>query len=242
MQENTSLVVRTAYSVLRKKRNTQYALRNTKISKIIDLIKEQVKDFEIPSVTQFAARKDPYLVLVSCILSLRTKDKTTISSSKKLFNVAKTPKAMVRLSKKRLEKLIYPVGFFRNKAKEILEFSRKIITEFKGKVPNNIEDLLQFKGVGKKTANLVLGLGFGIPAICVDTHVHRISNRLGLVKTIKPEDTEEELKNIIPKSYWIELNTDFVSFGQNICVPVSPFCSKCKINRYCNKIGVTLKR
>jgi len=210
----------------------------TSIIKTLNLIKRQVKHFILPSVTRISFQKDPYRVLISCILSLRTKDKVTVSASKKLFGLADNPYDMVKLSARRIEKAIYPVGFYRNKAKSILGVSKTIISDFRGKVPNTIEELLGFKGVGRKTANLVLGLGYNIPAICVDIHVHRISNRLGWIRTSTAEETEEALKKIIPRSRWIELNTIKVRFGQNICVPVSPFCSSCMVNRLCKKAGV----
>ncbi|MBU1726787.1 MAG: endonuclease III [Candidatus Omnitrophica bacterium] len=208
----------------------------------VKLIRKQVNKCIVPSVTQVSRRNDPYQVLISCILSLRTKDKTTVEASKRLFQVADTPKDMVELSVSRMEKLIYPVGFYRNKSRVILEANKKILGDFGGKVPNNIDDLLSIKGVGRKTANLVLGLGFNIPAICVDTHVHRITNRLGWIKTRSPEETEEALKKIIPRHLWVELNTILVTFGQNICLPVSPFCSKCSVRRFCKRIGVGKSR
>lgn len=213
-----------------------------KILKTIKLIEKQVKSFKIPWVTVVSERKTPYHVLISCILSLRTKDKTTAEASQRLFKVANTPRKMIKLTVNRIQKLIYPVGFYRNKAKVILGISRRILDEFRGRVPNNLENLLKFKGVGRKTANLVLGLGYNIPSICVDTHVHRISNRLGWAKTKEPHATEEALQKIIPINYWIRLNTVMVAFGQNLCVPVSPFCSRCYVNRYCRKIGVNKSR
>ncbi len=209
---------------------------------VISRIRRQVRPFIIPSVTRISFENDPYRVLVSCILSLRTKDKTTVEAAAKLFKIADDPFNMVKLTSKRIENLIYPVGFYRNKAKVILGLSRRIIRDFSGKVPSDLKSLLSFKGVGLKTANLVLGLGFGIPAICVDTHVHRISNRLGWVKTGNPEDTQEALKKIVPRRLWIELNTLMVGFGQNICLPVSPFCSKCFVFRLCSRRGVVRSR
>jgi len=206
---------------------------------IMKLIEKQVKEFKLPWVTEVSEKKDPYKVLISCVLSLRTKDKTTQEASQRLFKIASGPGEMVKLSSRRLEKLIYPVGFYRNKTRVILGISRKIVQEFSGRVPGKLEELLSLKGVGRKTANLVLGLGYNIPTICVDTHVHRISNRLGWVKTKSPEQTEEALKKIIPKNYWIRLNTILVAFGQNICLPISPFCSRCHVNRYCKKVGVS---
>jgi len=160
----------------------------------------------------------------------------------RLFKAAKDLKALSRLTKGAIEKLIYPVGFYRNKAGVILELSRRILRDFNGRVPDTAEELLGFSGVGRKTANLVLGLGFKIPAICVDTHVHRISNRLGWVKTKNPLETEEALMSLFPRNLWIRINTVLVSFGQNLCVPVSPFCSSCKAYRFCGRYGVDKSR
>jgi endonuclease-3 len=213
-----------------------------KILKTIKLIESQVKGLRVPSVTQVSWRKDPYLILVSCILSLRTQDNTTVSASKRLFKIADTPKKILKLSRQRLQNLIYPVGFYRNKSKAILELSRKIIQDYNGKVPNKPEELLKLKGVGRKTANLVLGLGYGVPSICVDTHVHRISNRLGWVNTGDPHQTEEALEKIIPKKYWIDLNTTLVTFGQNVCVPISPHCNRCYVRKLCKRVGVIKSR
>ena len=213
-----------------------------KILKTIKLIERQIKRFQAPIVTEISFKNDPYQVLISCILSLRTKDKTTTEASRRLFKIADNPEDMVKLSAARLQKLIYPVGFYRNKARVILDVSRRIIEDFSGKVPDNLEDLLSLKGVGRKTANLVLGLGFRIPAICVDTHVHRISNRLGWVKTKNPEETESALQKIIPHHEWIDLNTTLVTFGQNLCFPVSPLCSQCLVKTNCKKIGVKIFR
>lgn len=214
----------------------------SEILKTIKLIETQIRDFKIPSVTEVSKKRDPYLVLISCILSLRTKDKTTVEAGGRLFKIADKPRKMIKLNRKRLEKLIYPVGFYHNKAKVILDISRRILSDFAGKVPDNLEDLLQLKGVGRKTANLVLSLGYNKPAICVDTHVHRISNRLGWVKTKTPETTEEVLKKSIPRSCWVKLNTLLVTFGQNICVPISPFCSKCYVYNFCKRAGVKKHR
>ncbi len=214
----------------------------SRVLKTIKLIKEQIKDYIVPSVTQISAKGDAYQVLISCILSLRTKDKTTIAASQRLFKVADKPGSMLKLTVARIQKLIYPVGFYRNKSRVILGLSRKLLEDYSGKVPNCLDALLDLKGVGRKTANLVLGLGFGVPAICVDTHVHRISNRLGWVKTSSPAQTELVLGKIIPRGKWIELNTLLVTFGQNLCFPVSPFCSKCKVYRFCKRRGVVKSR
>ena len=201
-------------------------------------IKKQVRRFIIPSVTQVSFKDDPYQVLISCILSLRTKDKTTLEATGRLFQLADNPYDMLKLSARRVAKIIYPVGFYRNKAKVILGISKSIIFDFKGKVPKKPEELLGLKGVGRKTANLVLGLGYHIPAICVDTHVHRISNRLGWIRTDTPQESEGALEKIIPRNRWIELNTILVTFGQNICLPVLPFCTRCAVSNACKKAGV----
>ncbi|KPK98304.1 MAG: endonuclease III [Omnitrophica WOR_2 bacterium SM23_72] len=207
--------------------------------KILLSIAKQVKGFTVPIVSKVSEERfNPYRVLISCILSLRTKDQTTAQATHRLFKVADNPVDMVKLSPKRIQRLIYPVGFYRNKSRVLIEVSRKIIQDFAGRVPGRLEDLLTLKGVGRKTANLVLGLGFGTPAICVDTHVHRISNRLGWVKTRSPEETERALEKIIPKRRWVDLNTWLVAFGQNICVPISPFCSRCRVSSLCQRTHV----
>lgn len=209
--------------------------KNKFYSRIIRIIRTQVEEFSFPSLFGYRKLPQPFMILIACILSLRTQDRTTLQAAKRLFKVAPTVYKMQHLSLKRIERLIYPVGFYRRKAKIIKEISMRLVRDFSGKVPKNKEILLSFKGVGLKTANLVLGLGFGIPAICVDTHVHRIANRLGWVKTTCAEETEARLRKIIPKRYWIELNRLFVSFGQNICRPIFPWCSKCKVANFCLK-------
>ena len=177
--------------------------------------------------------KDPYLVLICCILSLRTNDKTTIKATKNMLNLAKTPKEMIKVDADTLAKAIYPVGFYKNKANQIIELSNILVQKYNSKVPDEIDELIKFKGVGRKTANLVLTKGFNKPAICVDTHVHRISNRLGLVETKTPDETEMELRKILPKKYWIDFNTLLVTHGQNICKPQNPNCSSCSISKFC---------
>ena len=177
--------------------------------------------------------KDPYLVLIACILSLRTNDKTTYPATLRMLALAKTPEEMVKIDEEELAKAIYPVGFYTNKAKQIIELSKIIVNDLDGKVPDTIEDLIKFNGVGRKTANLVLAKGFGIPAICVDVHVHRIFNRLGLIKTKNPEETEFVLREKLPVKYWLDINTLLVTFGQNCCKPVKPKCEVCPIAQYC---------
>lgn len=179
--------------------------------------------------------KDPYLVLIGCVLSLRTNDKTTYPATLRMLELAKTPNRMKNVSVEDLKNAIYPVGFYENKAKQIIEFSRIIDEEFNGIVPNTVEDLIKFKGVGRKTANLVLAKGYGIPAICVDVHVHRIFNRLGYVKTKTPEETEFALREKLPQKYWLDINTLMVTHGQNVCKPLKPDCKNCPISEFCAK-------
>ncbi len=177
--------------------------------------------------------KDPYLVLIACILSLRTNDRTTYPATLRMLKLAKTPDEMMKVSVEDLEKAIYPVGFYKNKAGQIIELSKKLVEEYDGKVPCDIEELCKFKGVGRKTANLVLSEGFNEPAICVDVHVHRIFNRLGYLKTNTPEETEFELRKKLPKKYWIPINSLLVTHGQNVCKPIKPNCALCPIREYC---------
>lgn len=206
-------------------------------------IRRQVKPFILPSVTAVSREdKDPFKILISCILSLRTKDETTTLAARSLFAVACTPAGVLQLSESRIAGLIYPVGFYRTKAAVIRAVSRRIIKEFGGRVPDSLEELLSFKGVGRKTANLVLGLGYGEPSICVDTHVHRIANRLGWVATQRPVETESALQLKLNRRYWIELNTLLVAFGRHICRPSSPWCSRCSVRSLCARRGVARSR
>lgn len=216
--------------------------KNTFIE-VLNILKEEYKNWDAPVVTFVAeSSKDPYRVLISTLLSLRTKDETTTIAVRKLFPIASTPEQMIKLEQEELEKLIYPVGFYRNKAKQILQISKEILEEHNAKVPDDLETLLKFKGVGRKTANLVLSLGYKKPAICVDIHVHRISNRLGIVKTKTPEETEFSLMEQIPKEYWIIINDLLVAFGQIICRPISPHCSNCPIYELCERNNVSKSR
>ena len=179
--------------------------------------------------------KDPYLVLIGCILSLRTNDKTTYPATLRMLELAKTPQKMAKVAPEKLAKAIYPVGFYENKARQIIELSRQIVEELDGKVPDEIEDLIKFNGVGRKTANLVLAKGFNKPAICVDVHVHRIFNRLGYIKTKNPEETEFALREKLPIKYWLDISTLMVTHGQNICKPQRPNCAECPISKWCKK-------
>lgn len=204
----------------------------------IDIIVQKLKDAKQPKsnfVLLMDSFKDPYLVLIACILSLRTNDRTTFPATLRMLELAKTPKEMKGVNIEKLAKAIYPVGFYENKAKQIIELSRQIDEELGGKVPDEIEDLIKFNGVGRKTANLVLSQGFHKPAICVDVHVHRIFNRLGYIKTKNPEETEFALRKKLPVKYWIDINTLLVTHGQNICKPIKPNCEHCPIAEYCAK-------
>lgn len=176
---------------------------------------------------------NPYLVLIACILSLRTNDKTTYPATLRMLELAKTPQEMAKVSEEDLANAIYPVGFYKNKAKQIIELSKTIVEKLNGKVPDTIENLTKFNGVGRKTANLVLAKGFGIPAICVDVHVHRIFNRIGYVITKTPDETEFALREKLPPKYWLDINTLMVTHGQNVCKPTKPKCDECPIREYC---------
>lgn len=214
-----------------------------RIKKVIRVLRRAVHQFKDPSVTMVSKRwRDPFLVLISCMLSLRTKDETTIPASERLFARANTPQEIIQLSLQDIEKLIYPVGFYRTKARNIKKTCQDLIMRFEGQVPDEIDVLLTLAGVGRKTANLVLTEGFHKPGICVDTHVHRISNRLGYVRTKTPDQTEWALRKKLPVDFWIEYNALLVMWGQNICRPISPRCSMCAITRWCLKKNVTSRR
>lgn len=189
-----------------------------------------------------AESRDPFRVLIACILSLRTQDTTTGPAAARLFALADTPAAMLKLTPRQIERAIYPVGFYRTKARAIRAICRDMLERFGGRVPDEIDDLLTFTGVGRKTANLVVTMGYGKPGICVDTHVHRISNRLGYIKTRNPEETEQALRRQLPRRYWIGYNDLLVSFGQNVCTPISPRCSRCPVRALCARVGVTSSR
>lgn len=203
----------------------------------------QTRGWVTPAVTIVATQdRDPYKVLVSCILSLRTRDQTTAEASQRLFALADTPQKVAALTVPEIEQAIYPVGFYRVKAQQILELSFQICELYQGRVPDELETLLTFKGVGRKTANLVLTLGYGKQGICVDIHVHRICNRWGYVKTGTPEQTELALRKKLPPEYWIVINDLLVTFGQNQCTPVSPRCSTCPLYTLCDRVGVVKSR
>jgi len=207
---------------------------NNNIDKIVEKLieaKQPRREF-VQLMEEF---KDRYLVLIACILSLRTNDLTTYPATLRMLEIGREPKDFAYCDVDRLAKAIYPVGFYQNKAKQIVELSKIIVEELDNKVPDTIEDLIKFKGVGRKTANLVLAKGYNVPAICVDVHVHRICNRLGYVKTKNPEETEFALREKLPVKYWLDINTLLVTHGQNVCKPVKPNCSECPIAEFCNK-------
>ena len=198
---------------------------------------------DVPSVTKVAnKRRDPFLVLVGCILSLRTKDEVTDVAAERLFQRARNPREILALRVKELERLIYPVGFYRTKARTIQEISKTILEKYNGKVPETMEELLSFKGVGRKTANIVITEGFNKAGIAVDTHVHRISNRLGAVSTRNPNETEDALRKVLPRKHWRIYNMLLVTHGKRTCAPLSPFCSRCPIYAFCERVGVTRSR
>ncbi len=184
----------------------------------------------------------PFKVLISCLLSLRTQDRTTAAASQRLFQLGDTPEALASLPVEKIRKAIYPVGFYRVKAQRIKAICHEILTRHGGSVPDTIEGLLQLKGVGRKTANLVVTVGYDKDGLCVDTHVHRITNRWGLIQTRTPYETEMALRRRLPRKYWKELNGNLVTFGQRICKPISPHCSLCAIRKACARVGVTRQR
>lgn len=214
------------------------------INGVIELLKKESKKWKYPFVSEWSrVVKNPFTTLISCILSLRTKDGITAKASIRLLKKYNTPEKILKLTDTEIEKLIYPVGFYKTKAKRIKEICRVLIDDYDGKVPKGFDELMKLKGVGRKTANIVMVFGHNKKNyIPIDVHCHRIPNRLGWVKTKTPEETERALKRILPKKYWQDFNELFVQFGQNVCVPVSPHCSKCPINLYCRKIGVVRSR
>ncbi len=213
------------------------------IDSVIRILKKETKKYTTPIVTEVKEKtSDPYKVLISCIISLRTKDRVTRESSRNLFLEAGTPEKMADIKESRIAELIYPAGFYKTKAKRIREISKTLTAQYNSKVPDEIDELLKLKGVGRKTANLVLTLGYNKLGICVDTHVHRISNRIGYVSTKTPEQTEFALRKKLPEKYWIIYNDLLVTWGQNVCAPISPWCSRCAIMEYCRRAWVKKSR
>ena len=204
------------------------------------ILRSEFQKWRVPVVGHYS--QSAFTILISCLLSLRTQDKTTDEASARLFRLAETPQAMNNLATAEIQKTIYPVGFYKTKAQNIKKICKILSTEYDGQVPDNIDGLLKLPGVGRKTANLVVTMGYQKPGICVDTHVHRITNRWGYVRKSTPEKTETALRKKLPKRYWMTINELLVAYGQNICKPISPFCSQCNIYRYCDRVGVSKSR
>lgn len=218
-------------------------MRDTEINTIVKILKKELKVGKLPIVSHLAEnQRDPFVILISTLLSLRTKDEVTELATERLLKLAATPQEMLKVPESKIAKVIYPVGFYRVKARTIHHVCRELIKRFVSRVPDNLEELLSIKGVGRKTANLVISLAYGKPGICVDTHVHRISNRMGYVKTKTPDETEFALRAKLPRRHWIIYNTLMVAFGRRTCKPVSPVCSTCPIKLYCARVGVKLSR
>lgn len=219
-------------------------MRQDQITAALRVVKREIRQWEEPvlGVVSRESNRDPFRILIACLLSLRTKDKTTGEASGRLFALAHQPASMLALPLQKIEQAIYPVCFYRTKAKSIHAICRRLLDVYGGAVPDSIEELVTLSGVGRKTANLVVTVAFGKPGICVDIHVHRISNRWGYVKTTTPDETEEALRRKLPKPHWITFNDLLVPYGQHLCQPVSPFCSKCKLTEYCDRVGVTRSR
>jgi endonuclease-3 len=218
-------------------------MQDNDIHAMIALLREAMPSFEQPLIDAMGAEgQSPFRILISTLLSLRTRDTLTAVVSPRLFAVADTPEAMLELPEEQIAQLIYPVGFYRTKARTIRQICERLLDEHGGAVPSDLDTLLALPGVGRKTANLVVTAGFGLPGICVDTHVHRITNRWGYVQTKTPEETEFALRTRLPREYWLEINGLLVTLGQNICHPTSPRCSACPVAAYCERIGVTRSR
>ncbi|MGC9311686.1 MAG: endonuclease III domain-containing protein [Sediminispirochaetaceae bacterium] len=218
-------------------------MKSLSFAEIFRRVERSVRDSQIPSVSEIAGiDRDPYQILISTVLSLRTKDNVTAAAARRLFEAAATPGEMIQLPEKRIQELIYPAGFYRVKAQNIRSISQILLETYNGEVPRSQEALMELPGVGLKTANLTLSLGFQLPYICVDTHVHRISNRLGWVDTKTPIETERALQTVLPKKHWIEINELFVRFGQSVCTPQSPRCSECPLQPGCPRLGVQRSR
>jgi len=217
-------------------------MKNNDIHRAFEILNEEVKQWKMPVVTAIAKTRTPFKVLVSCIISLRTKDEVTGAASRRLYAVAESPKEMLNLTEEEISEKIYPAGFYRRKAKQILDISQELVEDYDSVVPDTIDELIKFKGVGRKTANLVITLGYNKPGICVDIHVFRITNRWGYVKAKTPDTSEMALRKKLPPQYWIPINDLLVTYGQNLCTPVSPYCSRCKMTDFCKRVGVEKSR
>lgn len=218
-------------------------MKDFNIQAAMERLQATMPDFAPPLIEGMGSgQQSPFRILIATILSLRTKDTLTAVVAPRLFAVADTPETMARLSHECIVELIYPVGFYQNKARSILQICSILQEQYQGKVPADLDELLALPGVGRKTANLVLTMGFGLPGICVDTHVHRICNRWGYVETRNPDQTEQVLRQILPQEYWIPINGLLVTLGQNVCHPTSPKCSNCPVDEYCARVGVKRSR
>jgi len=219
---------------------TSPSMRSEHIHQVVRILRKEIRQWPVPAIGHYV--ETPFTVLISCILSLRTQDKTTNAASERLFAIANKPEKMLATPVPVIQKAIYPVSFYRVKARTIHSICEQLLERYGGEVPSGLEQLLELPGVGRKTANIVVTLAFRKAGIAVDTHVHRISNRLGYVKTKTPEETEMALRKKLPRRYWIVFNDLLVAYGQNLCKPISPFCSYCKIAVYCRRVGVTTRR
>ena len=217
-------------------------MENQNISKVMDLLAEHYNYSERTTLNRMRKKPEPFKILISCLLSLRTKDNTTKSVSDKLFKIADTPQSILNIPTKELEKIIFSSGHYKKKARTLKHVSKEIIERFNNKVPSNKGDLLSIKGIGPKTANIVLNFAFNQLVLPIDTHCHRIPNRLGWIKTKTPEQTEKELEKLLPKKYWKEFNAIFVLFGKEICQPISPWCSRCVVSNWCERVDVKRSR
>jgi endonuclease-3 len=218
-------------------------ITNRNIGRVLAKIRDHNRQYTVPAVTLVARNHhSPYHVLISTLISLRTKDEVTSKAAERLFKVAPTPEKILSLPATSIARLIYPAGFYKTKAKTIRDVTRTIIGKYGGVVPDDIDELTTMKGVGRKTANLVLIEGYHKPAMCIDTHCHRVPNRWGYISTKNPNETEMVLRKKLPKKYWMEFNQLIVTFGQNHCVPVSPRCSTCPVRKECLRVGVTTSR
>ena len=219
-------------------------MRDRDIHRVISVLEDETSTWTETALALVAeqTRRDPFRILIGTVLSLRTKDETTAAACERLFALAGDPAAMLALSVETVDRAIYPVGFHTTKARNILQICRILVDAYRGAVPDDIETLVTLPGVGRKTANLVVTIGFGKPGICVDTHVHRISNRWGYIATRNPDQSEFALREKLPSQYWIRYNDLLVMYGQNVCKPVSPFCSRCRLSSFCDRVGVEKSR
>ena len=211
---------------------------------VLRLVRKSIQQWPVSFMERLSAETeaDPFRILIACVLTLRTRDQAAAQASERLFSLSDGPQSMVNIPLKKIEKAIFPVGFYQTKAKQIRAMSKQICEEFKGTVPDDIDALLKLPGVGRKTANLVRTVGYKKPGICVDIHVHRICNRIGYVRTKKPDETECVLRKNLPQKHWITFNSLLVPFGQNQCTPISPRCSSCPIRHFCQRVGVSTTR